>query len=52
MNEGGVEQIGSWPKYDRDIGADSAKLTRGIRRQVLLGNFDAEGFFLVGMYIF
>ena len=42
MNEGSMEQVGSWPKYDKDLGLDGAKMTKGIRRQVLLGNFDAE----------
>ena len=37
-----MEQVGSWPKYDKDLGLDGAKMTKGIRRQVLLGNFDAE----------
>jgi len=37
-----MEQVGSWPKYDKDLGLDGAKITKGIRRQVLLGNFDAE----------
>ena len=42
MNEGSMEQVGSWPKYDKDLGLDGPKMTKGIRRQVLLGNFDAE----------
>lgn len=42
MQDNNMEQVGSWPKYDKDLGLDGAKMTKGIRRQVLLGNFDAE----------
>lgn len=42
MQDNNMEQVGSWPKYDKDLGLDGAKITKGIRRQVLLGNFDAE----------
>lgn len=42
MNEQNIQQAGDWPKYDMDLGTCNAKLGRGIKKQVLLGNFDAE----------
>jgi hypothetical protein len=42
MNEPRRERGGELPHYDADLGADKVKWTRGIRRNVLLGNFDAE----------
>lgn len=34
--------IGEGPGYDKDIGADGPKYTRGIRRQILLGNWHPD----------
>jgi hypothetical protein len=42
MNEQNIQQVGDWPKYDMDLGTCNAQLGRGIKKQVLLGNFDAE----------
>ena len=35
-------QLGEPPGYDRDLGTDRKKYTRGIRRQVLKGLWPAE----------
>ena len=42
MNENNIPQIGDPPRVDRDLGMLNAGFTRGIRKQILLGNFDAE----------
>ena len=42
MNEHSIEQVGDWPMYDNDLGTTNAKLGRGIRKKVLLGEFDSE----------
>ena len=39
MNLHDIDQIGDWPKYDKDLGTCNEKLAHGIRKQVLLGNF-------------
>jgi hypothetical protein len=40
MNEDNTP--GEPPSYDRDLGADGPKWTRGIRRQILLGNWHPD----------
>ena len=42
MNEPAIHQVGEGPKYDKDLGTTSSKLTRGIRKKVLLREYDAE----------
>lgn len=42
MNEPKRERGGELPHYDVDLGSDKNKWTRGIRRNVLLGKWDAE----------
>ena len=42
MNESNIPQIGDPPRFDRDLGMLNAGFTRGIRKQILLGNFDDE----------
>jgi hypothetical protein len=42
MNEHSVEQVGDWPMYDKDLGTTNAELGRGLRKKVLLGEFDSE----------
>ena len=42
MNENNIPQMGDPPRFDRDLGMLNAGFTRGIRKQILLGNFDAE----------
>jgi hypothetical protein len=34
-------QLGELPGYDKDLGTDGAKFTKGIRRKVLLGEYEA-----------
>lgn len=41
MEDSEIKQIGEPPGYDRDLGLCGDKLTKGIRKQILLGNFDA-----------
>jgi hypothetical protein len=42
MNEPTIQQVGDWPKYDKDLGTCNRSLGRNIKKQVLLGNFDSE----------
>jgi len=42
MNEPTIEQVGDFPNYDKDLGTMSRQFSYGIKKQVLLGNFDAE----------
>jgi hypothetical protein len=42
MNEPTIEQVGDFPKYDKDLGIVGRQFSYGIKKQVLLGNFDAE----------
>jgi hypothetical protein len=42
MNEHSIEQVGEGPMYDKDLGTVNAKLGHGLRKKVLLGEFDSE----------
>ena len=41
MNSNEIQQIGEPPRYDKDLGLEGARLSRGIRKKILLGNWDA-----------
>jgi hypothetical protein len=41
MHSNEIIQLGEPPGYDKDLGLEGARLAKGIKKQILLGNFDA-----------
>jgi len=41
MEKSDIKQIGEPPGYDKDLGTDGPKFTQGIRKKILLGEYDA-----------